>query len=140
MDGGYFPAVQPGNVPQMFHIWKVPPGNGDRGFFYLAGPYWRDPVTAGRQRKHTNAVKQTAECKHMRFTSHGGISFTGGGGHEFIQLRILGNGVGEGHQGAADPQQSMPRLGVGDVAHLRVGDMQQLCQLRPVGGRLIEQQ
>lgn len=39
----------------------------------------------------------------MRFTSHGGISFTRGRRHELIQLRILGNGVGEGHQGAADP-------------------------------------
>ena len=34
----------------------------------------------------------------------------------------------------------MARLGVGDVAHLRVGDMQQLGKLHPVGGRLVEQQ
>lgn len=27
----------------------------------------------------------------------------GGGGHEPVQLRILGDGVGERHQGAADP-------------------------------------
>ena len=72
--------------------------------------------------------------------SHGGISFPRGRGHEPIQLRILGNGVGERHQGATDPQQAVARLGVGDVAHLRVGDMQQLGKLHPVGGRLIEQQ
>ena len=74
--------------------------------------------------------------------SHGGISFplAGSGGHELVQLRILGYRVDKRHQRPADPQQPMPRLGVGDIPHLRVGDMQQLPQLRPVRGRLIEQQ
>ena len=64
----------------------------------------------------------------------------GSGGHEPVQLRVLGDGIGEGHQGAADPQEAVSRLGVGDIAHLRVGDMQELGKLRPVRGRLIEQQ
>ena len=33
----------------------------------------------------------------------------------------------------------MARLGIGDVGHLIAGDFQQLRQLRPVGGRLIQQ-
>ena len=67
-------------------------------------------------------------------------TLAGGGGHEPVQLRVLGDGVREGHQGTADPQKAVARLCVGDVTHLRVGDMQELRQLRPVRGRLIEQQ
>ena len=91
--------------------------------------------------KNVYPIVQTNYRVHVcKVASHGGISFPRGRGHEPIQLRIPGNGVGEGHQRAANPQQAVPRLGVGDVAHLRVGDMQQFCQLRPVRGRLIEQQ
>ena len=35
---------------------------------------------------------------------------------------------------------TVARLGVGDVTHLCVGDMQQFGKLSPVGGRLVEQQ
>ena len=34
--------------------------------------------------------------------------------------------------------QTAPGVGVGDIAHLLIGDIQKLCQLLPVRGRLIE--
>lgn len=42
----------------------------------------------------------------IKFASHRGIylSLAGSGGHEPVELRVLGDGIGEGHQGAADPQ------------------------------------
>lgn len=54
-----------------------------------------------------------------------------------VQLSAPGELVGKGHDRAADFQQTMACLRVGDMAHLCVGNIQQPGQLRPVGGRLV---
>lgn len=56
-----------------------------------------------------------------------------------IQFTAPGKLIGERHNRAADPQEAVPSLGPGDVAHLRLGNVQQPGKLRPVRRRLIQQ-
>ena len=63
MDGRDLPTVQLGDVPQMGHTGEVPPGNGHRGLFDLAGPHRDNALPPGRQGKHTDAVKQAPQGK-----------------------------------------------------------------------------
>ena len=58
MDGRDTPAVQLGDVPQVGHAREVPPGDGHRGLFDLAGPQRDDALPLGGKGEHTNAVKQ----------------------------------------------------------------------------------
>ena len=60
MDGGYLPAVQLRNVPQMLHIREVAPGDGNGGLFNFTCPKRRDAVERGRQGKYADAVKEAA--------------------------------------------------------------------------------
>lgn len=47
------------------------------------------------------------------------------GGHQFIELRMTGEIVHEGHNGAAALDESPPKVHIGDVGELVVGDVQQ---------------
>ena len=66
------------------------------------------------------------------------LSFTGRCRHQTVQLGILGNGIDEWDERAAHTQKPVSGLGVGDIAHLLVGDVQELRELGTVGKRLIE--
>lgn len=59
------------------------------------------------------------------------------GRHQLIES-ILGEAVHKGDDGAAAFDQPAPGVHVGDIGELIVGDIQQLGQLRPVGGSLVE--
>ena len=63
----------------------------------------------------------------------------GRGVPESVQLPGPGKFIDKGHDGPSDPQQSVTGLRIGDIAHLGFRDVQQLGQLRPVGGRLVQQ-
>ena len=63
MDGGDGPAVQLGNIPQVLHPREMPSGNGDRRLLDLTGPPGDDPVAAGRQGEHADAVKEAAQSQ-----------------------------------------------------------------------------
>ena len=67
MDGREIPPVQLCHIPQMRHIGKVALGDGDRGFFNLACPYWLNATAQCRQRKHADPVKQAPqpERRHL---------------------------------------------------------------------------
>ena len=58
-------AIQLGNVPQVFHFWKVTLGNGHRSPFYLAGPQGNDSLPLGRQRENSYPIKETPQSKFM---------------------------------------------------------------------------
>ena len=60
------------------------------------------------------------------------------GRHQFIELCILREGIGERHDIARAANQPAACGDVGDVAKLVVGDVQQLCQFRAVGGALVQ--
>lgn len=60
------------------------------------------------------------------------------GGHQAVQLRILGEVVGEGNQISCAADQSATSRHIGDVPQLGVRDVQQFGQLLPVGGALVE--
>ncbi len=60
------------------------------------------------------------------------------GGHQIIELRVMRELVGKGHERTAHPNQPVPRVHVGDVGKLEVGNVQQLGKLYPVGAGLIE--
>ena len=47
------------------------------------------------------------------------------GGHQFIELRMTGEIVHEGHNGAAALDEAPPKVHIGDVGELVVGDIQQ---------------
>ena len=64
--------------------------------------------------------------------------FIGLGGHQAVELRIPGEAVGKGHQISCAADQAAARRHVGDVSQLGVRDVQQLGQLLPVGGALVE--
>ena len=58
--------------------------------------------------------------------------------HQLIQLRIAGELVDERHEGAAYFQKPLSCPHIGDIAHLQVGDVKELCKLNPICGRLVE--
>ena len=58
MDGRDLPPVQLCHIPQMRHIGKVALGDGNRGFFDLACPYWLNAAAHRCQREHADPVKQ----------------------------------------------------------------------------------
>ena len=60
------------------------------------------------------------------------------GRHQFIELCILREGIGEWNNIARAPNQPAARGNIGDVAKLVVGDVQQLRQFRAVGGALVQ--
>lgn len=64
--------------------------------------------------------------------------FVGLGGHQAVELRILGEIVGEGNQISCAADQAAARRHIGDVSQLGVRDVQQFGQLLPVSGALVE--
>ncbi len=60
------------------------------------------------------------------------------GGHQAVELRILGEVVGKGHQISCAADQAAASRHVGDVPQLGVRDVQQFGQLFPVGGALVK--
>lgn len=60
------------------------------------------------------------------------------GRHQFIELCILREGIGERHDIARAANQSAACRNVGDIAKLVVGNVQQLRQFRAVGGALVQ--
>ena len=67
------------------------------------------------------------------------ISLVAGfGGHEFVELGVLGEDVHEGHQSTAILQKATAGVGIGDVAELLLGDIEELGQLGPVVCGLIQ--
>lgn len=64
--------------------------------------------------------------------------FVGLGRHEAVELRILGEVVGEGNQISSAANQSAASRHIGDVPQLGVRDVQQFGQLLPVSGALVE--
>ena len=60
------------------------------------------------------------------------------GRHQFIELCILREGIGEWNNVARAANQPAACGDVGDVAKLVVGDVKQLCQFRAVGGALVQ--
>ena len=59
----------------------------------------------------------------LRFASHRGIylSLAGSGGHEPVQLRVLGEAVHKGQNHVAIEQKPLPLAGVGDVRDPQLG-------------------
>lgn len=60
------------------------------------------------------------------------------GRHQFIELRLTGEIVHEGHNGAAALDEAPSKVHIGDVGELVVGDVQQSGQLQTVGAGLVE--
>ena len=60
------------------------------------------------------------------------------GRHQFIELCILREGIGEWNNIARAPNQPAACRDIGDVAKLVIGDVQQLGQLLAVGGALVQ--
>ena len=60
------------------------------------------------------------------------------GRHQLIQLRIAGELVDKRHKGAAYFQKPLSCPYIGDIAHLQVGDVKELCKLNPIRRRLVE--
>ena len=60
------------------------------------------------------------------------------GRHQFIELCILREGIGEWNNVARAPNQPAACGDVGHIAQLVVGDVQQLRQFRAVGGALVQ--
>ena len=60
------------------------------------------------------------------------------GRHQFIELCILREGIGEWNNVARAANQPAARGNIGDVAKLVVRDVQQLRQFRAVGGALVQ--
>ena len=60
------------------------------------------------------------------------------GRHQFIELCILREGIGEWNNIARAPNQPATCRDVGDIAKLIVGDVQQLRQFRAVCGALVQ--
>ena len=60
------------------------------------------------------------------------------GRHQFIELCIHREGIGERHDIARAANQPAACGDVGDVAKLVIGDVQQLRQFRAVGGALVQ--
>ena len=58
--------------------------------------------------------------------------------HQLIQFRIARELIDKRHKGTAYFQKSLPRTDIRDIAHLKVGDIQQLRKLDTVCGRLVE--
>ena len=75
-----------------------------------------------------------------RISRIGGSTLSRRSGHELVKLRVARDRVGERDEGAAETQEAVSGIGVGDVAHLRIGNVQELGKLGPVSRRLIEQQ
>lgn len=63
----------------------------------------------------------------------------GAGVHQPVQLRIFGDGAVKGDDGSGHTEQAVARLHIGHISHLGVGDMQEIAQFLPVGGRLIKE-
>jgi len=60
------------------------------------------------------------------------------GGHQAIELRVAWKLVGKGYQGAAHLDKAVFCIHVGDVGKLKVGNVQKLGKLNPVGAGLVE--
>ena len=60
------------------------------------------------------------------------------GRHQFIELCILREGIGERHDIARAANQSAACGDVGDIAQLVIRNVQQLGQFRAVGGALVQ--
>lgn len=65
-------------------------------------------------------------------------AFTGSRGHKLVHLRVLWEPVDERHQSGAVADQAAAGVGIGDVAELLLGNVQQLCQPHPVRRSLIQ--
>jgi len=60
------------------------------------------------------------------------------GGHQLIELRVLGEFIGKWYKAGADLDQSVTGIHIGDIGKLGVRDVQQFCKLQSVRGCLIE--
>ena len=70
--------------------------------------------------------------------SPGKAALTGPGGHQAVQLRVVRKTVDKRHQGRTVFNQAASGVRIGDIAHLLLGDIQQMGQLLPVARRLVE--
>ena len=64
IDRRYLRTADLGNVTQVQHIREMPFGDGDRACFNLTRPHRLYAAVQGRQRKHADSIKQTAEFKY----------------------------------------------------------------------------
>ena len=60
------------------------------------------------------------------------------GGHQLIELRVLGEFIGKRYKAGADFDQSVTGIHIGDIGKLGVRDVQQLRKFQSVCGCLIE--
>ena len=60
------------------------------------------------------------------------------GGHQLVELRVLGELIGKRNKAGADLDQSVTGIYIGDIGKLSVRDVQQLRKLQSVCGCLIE--
>lgn len=61
------------------------------------------------------------------------------GGHQLVELGVAGERVLERHDVPGTADEAAPRRHIGDVPQLGIGDVQQLRQLVPVGGGLVQE-
>ena len=80
---------------------------------------------------------QSEDCSYRHLLA-AEYAFTGLGRHQGIELGVTGESVDERHQGAAIPDEAAASVRIGDIAHLLVGDIEELRQLCPVGRRLVQ--
>ena len=60
------------------------------------------------------------------------------GRHQLVKLCVAWELVDKRYKGAADFEQALSCADIRDIAHLKVGDIQELSKLNPVGRRLVE--
>ena len=56
------------------------------------------------------------------------------GGHQLIELRVLGELIGKRNEAGADLDQSVTGIHIGDIGKLGVRNVQQLRKLQSVRG------
>ena len=88
----------------------------------------RNPGAPGTQNGYCS-------CGHLLAAKY---TLAGLGGHQSVKPGITGKTVDERHQGAAIPDEAAARVRIGNVAHLLIGNVQQLRQLCPVGRGLAQ--
>ena len=71
----------------------------------------------------------------LRIAKH---TLTGARRHQAVKLGIFRKAVDKRHQRRAVLDQPAASVGIGDIAHLLVGNVQELRELGTVGRRLIE--
>lgn len=83
----------------------------------------------------TSLVLMSGMALPLRIAEH---ALAGARRHQAVKLGIFGETVDKRHQRRAVLDQPAACVGVGDIAHLFVGDVQKLRELGTVGERLIE--